>query len=106
MTAPSTPAPEDQTELAEYLRVVADNANLEVALARERESRKQAEDKAFNAGIEAAAKAAGSVYEEHLKRNPLVTQLSTPQSVLDAAVRLVRALSKPVQEPAERERGK
>jgi hypothetical protein len=40
---------------------------------------------------EDAAKIAGSVYDEHMKGNPICARLSSPKSVLDAAAALIRA---------------
>jgi hypothetical protein len=75
----------------------------ESTLARERESRKQAEVEAFNAGWDAHEDATDGRIDFVLCRRPL-------SDAQKDAVRLVRddiaALSKPVQEPAERERGK
>jgi hypothetical protein len=93
---------QDATESSKYWRSIVEDSpypekmkramaavnDLARKLLSERESRKQAEDKAFNAGIEAAA--------DWVKRMGMVGM----------SHKLTSALSKPVQEPAERERGK
>jgi hypothetical protein len=88
-----------------------------IALARERESRKQAEDKAFNAGIEAAAKECdefvlaysfwtpypkGYVYSDAESKAAAVFA----KGRFEVAAKKIRGLESIPQEPAERERGK
>jgi hypothetical protein len=134
--APSTPAPQGEPtreEVLDLCRIAALDglAECQKELARERESRKQAEeelerykhvhgineramakladaaeklreerDKAFNAGIEKAIEAV-EIYRDRCGEDE-------PDEEMAATVilRELRALSKPVQEPAERERGK
>jgi hypothetical protein len=100
-TAPSTPAPQGQTDAESlerefYAQARHDNIHWSGFCARklqaERESRKQAEDKAFNAGWNAAIQDAENALRES----------GRPQG----CIRTIHGLSKPVQEPAERERGK
>jgi hypothetical protein len=76
---------------------------LESTLARERESRKQAADKAFNAGIEAALNVTAYYADTRDHESVLGNWMESAARQIHERI---RALSKPVQEPAERERGK
>jgi hypothetical protein len=94
---PSTPAPPgSDKDLIDSLRD---------ELARERESRKQAEDQAFNAGIEAALNVI-AYYRDTRDQDYTASMVDAYYAAKCIHERVVH-LKKPIpQEPAERERGK
>jgi hypothetical protein len=99
--APETPASQDAYDLSDRCDALECVNSLRASLARERESRKQAE---------AAAMRGDSMLS--LLRHRAERSIPWGKDGLpgiwqvDEVIGQLRALSKPVQEPAERERGK